>query len=223
SDFRFSLGLEILFGLGVLVATQRMTQQPPVYSATVDQIGNGRLALELAGPATALGGLILAAGLTLVALGWRRRKPRLGAAGHTPQPPRVLRRALLSIGLGTLLTALGTSLSVSTLLVPRTPWSDHPNPVPLTPEILQLGEELYTSHCTLCHGPQGRGDGFLAPSLPYPPANLAGPYVSARADGDLMWIITHGIEGRDMPPFSFLTETQRWAIVHYLRTLQQQT
>lgn len=34
------------------------------------------------------------------------------------------------------------------------------------------GKPLYTTHCLMCHGPTGAGDGFAIAGLPVPPPNL---------------------------------------------------
>jgi mono/diheme cytochrome c family protein len=35
------------------------------------------------------------------------------------------------------------------------------------------GEEMFRTYCTVCHGPEGQGDGPAAVALKKPPANLA--------------------------------------------------
>jgi mono/diheme cytochrome c family protein len=85
------------------------------------------------------------------------------------------------------------------------------------------GERLYLDHCAACHGEQGEGDGPAAEALWPPPANLR--WVARRpmaSDGYLMWAIAEGgaALGSAMPAFAdALTETERWKIVTFLRTL----
>lgn len=64
-----------------------------------------------------------------------------------------------------------------------------------TPEkqdhILNIGEEIFSSRCILCHGKEGDGKGRMAKILQTPPANLI---VSQLSDDDLKAIITNGGE-----------------------------
>src|SRR5690606_33005064 len=149
------------------------------------------------------------AGIVLAWAAWRRAQE----AG---------RRGLAAVGLGVVLAVAGTALAVGSVLVPSTPWNAEGNPMPPQADALELGRQLYESYCAICHGEDGKGGGFLASSLRRPPADLTDGRTAARSDGDLMWIVTYGVEGTEMPPFSFLTASERWAIVHHLRVLQGQ-
>ena len=70
----------------------------------------------------------------------------------------------------------------------------------------------------ICHGQTGRGDGPGAAALEKKPADLGARIKAGETDGELFWKIT---EGRS-PMLSWkgsLTETQRWEIVNYIKTL----
>ena len=59
-----------------------------------------------------------------------------------------------------------------------------------------IGLEIYAERCANCHGPQGMGDGELAPNSAVPPAVLAGEEFQRRAVPALMFeTISNGIMG----------------------------
>lgn len=113
------------------------------------------------------------------------------------------------------------------------------NPLANDPQAVTRGQHLYQINCVSCHGPQGDGKGPLAVYWglvqgAIPPANLKDPAIVARTDGELYWILTHGYTSpqnqvqypgglTNMPAFGkLLTPDERWALVSYIRHLQQQ-
>lgn len=94
---------------------------------------------------------------------------------------------------------------------------------PLPPDsALELGREMYERHCSVCHGPQGGGDGTIIGQDKYPALapNLTLPATVARADGYMYALIQVG-RGL-MPAYGpRTTHLERWAIVNYVRQLQQ--
>jgi high-affinity iron transporter len=78
----------------------------------------------------------------------------------------------------------------------------------------------FTTHCAVCHGATGRGDGPGAKGLTPPPADLtdAGRMGEHSLFG-LYNTITLGIKGTAMTGFAPLTEGQRWALAFYVSTL----
>ena len=93
-------------------------------------------------------------------------------------------------------------------------------------EILN-GRQLYSTHCQVCHGEGGRGDGPSAGGFATKPSNLAdGRLMNALPDAFLVNIILHGgpAEGLTpgMPPFAaYLGEAQARDVVAYVRTLAE--
>jgi mono/diheme cytochrome c family protein len=74
------------------------------------------------------------------------------------------------------------------------------------------GDRLFSKYCAACHGDSGRGNQKI-------------PAITSAAskrftDGDLFWVITNGVPGTLMTPWNSLTETQRWQLVRYIRTLK---
>jgi mono/diheme cytochrome c family protein len=92
------------------------------------------------------------------------------------------------------------------------------NPVPADEVSLQRGAILYSLHCQLCHGPEGRGDGLLAHFFSRTPQNLTGPQTTAEFDGSVYLTIVQGFG--QMPALAEnLTTRERWDVVNYVRTL----
>jgi mono/diheme cytochrome c family protein len=93
------------------------------------------------------------------------------------------------------------------------------NPVKVTPEGMAEATDLFRDTCSLCHGPHGGGDGSLAKTLPQKPANFTDPVLMKDVtDGELFWKMS---KGRGVMPAwgEQFSETQRWELVNYLRTL----
>ena len=92
------------------------------------------------------------------------------------------------------------------------------NPLKGNGEATIAGKKIYTQYCVTCHGNKGKGDGIAAPGLSKPPADHSSDFVQKQTDGALFWIITAG--NNPMPTYkTTLTETQRWQVVNYVRTL----
>jgi mono/diheme cytochrome c family protein len=96
-----------------------------------------------------------------------------------------------------------------------------PNPVEATPEALAAGAELYKKHCVMCHGETGKGDGPATKFMkPIPPDMTVAGTKASMTDGEIFYKVSTG--KRPMPPMNRkLSETERWQVVHYVRTLQQ--
>jgi mono/diheme cytochrome c family protein len=95
------------------------------------------------------------------------------------------------------------------------------NPVHVTQESVRRGKEDYGYYCVMCHGPKGDGNATVGQSF-YPlPTDLKSSQVQKQSDGKLFYTITFGLNRH--PPLGFmLTETDRWAIIHYIRSLSSE-
>ena len=92
------------------------------------------------------------------------------------------------------------------------------NPVKGDAAATSAGGKLYQSNCAICHGAKGLGDGVAAAGLSKPPANHSSVAVQKLSDGALFWKITEG--NNPMPAYKAVySETQRWQLVNYIRTL----
>jgi mono/diheme cytochrome c family protein len=89
------------------------------------------------------------------------------------------------------------------------------------------GRHIYATHCAVCHGETGRGDGPSAGGFATKPADLAdGRLMNGLPDEFLVNVILRGgpAEGLSpgMPPFAaYLGEAQAHDLVAYIRTLAQ--
>ena len=98
-----------------------------------------------------------------------------------------------------------------------------------SPDLLALGQRLYEKQCAACHGTDGRGEGEAAYLLyPKPRDFTAGKFALASTwervptDEDLYRTISRGMPGSAMPSWGHLTEEERWALVHYVKTFVPQ-
>ncbi|HEV8437840.1 MAG TPA: cytochrome c [Methylomirabilota bacterium] len=93
------------------------------------------------------------------------------------------------------------------------------NPLPKDKKVIEQGEKAAKINCVSCHGPMGKGDGAAAVALNPKPADWTSSRVQEESDGELFWKISNGRGA--MPPWKHLPETDRWAIVRYIRTLKK--
>src|SRR5579863_2230349 len=82
------------------------------------------------------------------------------------------------------------------------------------------GKKIYAGNCAVCHGDKGQGDGAAAPGLSKPPADHSSAAVQKQSDGAIFWKISEG--NNPMPAYKTVySETQRWQLVNYIRTLSK--
>jgi mono/diheme cytochrome c family protein len=100
------------------------------------------------------------------------------------------------------------------------------NPVEVTRDVLDRGQERFNIHCAPCHGQSGNGAGMvhvraqaLAEGTWTPPTDLTSQTVVDRPDGFIYDAITNGV--RNMPAYGAqIDPDDRWAITAYVRALQ---
>lgn len=92
------------------------------------------------------------------------------------------------------------------------------NPLSASQGSIAAGQKIYTRRCAGCHGSSGNGDGPDAADLGIHPAKLS-QLGSDETDGSLFWKISTG--KTPMPGYGGkrLSETDRWNVINYLRTL----
>ena len=93
------------------------------------------------------------------------------------------------------------------------------NPLAGKADAVAAGKQTFTTTCIPCHGSAGHGDGPASAALKPRPANFSAASVAGESDGALFWKLS---EGR--PPMvgfkGSLSETQRWELIAYIRSLQ---
>ncbi len=104
---------------------------------------------------------------------------------------------------------------------PATVGNEQANPIVPDAKSIAAGEALYVSHCFTCHGVGGKGDGPLGLTLIPRPADLTIHAVpGVHTDAQLFEWITDGFPGSAMPAWkSSLSDTDRWNLVNFIRTL----
>jgi len=94
------------------------------------------------------------------------------------------------------------------------------NPVAANESSLAAGQKIYSKTCAICHGKTGDADGPAVIELNIHPAKLSDPRVATESEGTLFWKITTG--KKPMPAYGKrLSETDRWNLVNYVRTLSK--
>lgn len=89
-----------------------------------------------------------------------------------------------------------------------------------TDGLVVQGSKVYKAQCALCHGKTGLGDG--TPGLIPPVRNLVeGKWKQGGSSRDLFATLQTGIAGSSMVSFKHLPAGDRWALVHYIRSITQ--
>ena len=100
------------------------------------------------------------------------------------------------------------------------------NPVALSDAALAEGLGHYADHCASCHAIDGSGRTALGQGL-FPKApDMRGAATQAMTDGELFYVIEHGIRFTGMPGWTTGTadgETGSWQLVHVIRHLPKLT
>ena len=90
------------------------------------------------------------------------------------------------------------------------------NPITKSPESLARGREMYETHCLVCHGDQGRGNGPVGQKFVPQPMELNLDYVQLQPDGQLYYTISHGSIA--MPAYwQAILPEDRWHLVNFIK------
>src|SRR6266850_397323 len=87
---------------------------------------------------------------------------------------------------------------------------------------IPMGTEHFAAHCAVCHGAPGVPKGDIANGLYPQPPDLA-VTVSAYSDGELFWILKHGIKMTGMPAWADHSDDELWATVALIEKLAGMT
>ncbi len=135
-----------------------------------------------------------------------------------------LHRAIFTAGLALLLSACNFTLAADV-----TPPPDYVAPTPMptlgplfpasAPHIAN-GAAIYVEKCAACHGDAGFGDGEQGKQLPVSVPAFALPETAHKASPAAWFtVVSQGNLDRFMPPFTSLSDQQRWDVVSYALTL----
>lgn len=199
---------EAVLALFILLLTSALSLSPPAlhdspwwpfarrlsYEVAVELGGQTRV---LIGSQIAIGGLLAA----IVGLLLRRTRT-------------------VVLGGGLALLVVGLWVAVPPMAVDAYPTTYRRSSVPYQAASVATGAGLFQTHCAVCHGPGGRGDGPGGAGLPKLPADLTAPHTAQHTAGDMFWWLTHGIPASGMPPFGQkLSEEERWDLINFIRAL----
>ena len=100
------------------------------------------------------------------------------------------------------------------------------NPVPLTNELIAGARAHFADHCATCHDHDGSGRTTIGQGL-YPRApDMRTAETQSLSDGELFYIIEHGVKLTGMPAWGNDTPesaTAGWQLVHFIRHLPKLT
>ncbi len=148
---------------------------------------------------------------------------------------KVSKKGLISIGLsGILCSGIFVSCAAEVFAQSshlfRTYKREVPQKIGETPDAVSEGQKVYEKRCWYCHGIEGKGDGPAAKTMFPKPRNFTRNEYKVRStaagsvptDEDLFRIITSGIEGTAMPFWSTISEKERWQVIYYIKTFNDQ-
>jgi mono/diheme cytochrome c family protein len=115
--------------------------------------------------------------------------------------------------LGSMLVAQNTQYKADPKWVAPAEAAAKKNPIAGNTDALGGGKKLFMRHCAECHNQDGSG---LQDA-----ADLQLAEVQKQTDGSIFWKITNGNVKAGMPPFARLSDTERWQIVSFVRTLKE--
>jgi len=130
-------------------------------------------------------------------------------------------KPLIRVGVGGLVSLSILGVGLFYVSRPVAAANANANPVPPNAESVAAGKAVYEVHCVPCHGETGKGDGPLGVVLNPRPADLSQHAVpGVHTDAQLYEWITNGFPGSAMPAWKAkLSDTDRWNLVNFMRTL----
>ena len=206
--FRKWVALEVLLASGLVLAATLLASAVPAKHTVIEDWPYpfrfsidatwGELSVMVR---TGIGVILLILAVGSIALGWTKRwetKWRIAI------PPA--------------LTACALAIALPSLATQAFPETYRKTPVPFDTISVANGSALFASNCVPCHGPQAKGNGVLAKTLPMPPVDLlTEPHTARHTAGDFFHWLTYGIPGTGMPAFADkLSEEDRWDVVNFL-------
>jgi len=118
----------------------------------------------------------------------------------------------------TVVGILGLAAALYPISVQSYPETYRKTPVPFDAISIANGVELFAANCIPCHGPQAKGNGVLAKTLPKQPVDLlTEPHTAMHTAGDFFHWLTYGRFNGIMPAFGEkFSEEERWDLLNFL-------
>jgi cytochrome c oxidase cbb3-type subunit 2 len=90
------------------------------------------------------------------------------------------------------------------------------------PVLAARGKVVFQTNCVACHGDKGDGRGVAAVAIQgkKPRDFTQGSFAYGSSDQELFETVTRGVPGTAMPPWNSLPESDRRAVIQYVRTLK---
>ena len=126
--------------------------------------------------------------------------------------------AFRRIAIPALLGMLGIASTFYPIAVQSYPETYRKTPVPFDAISIANGAGLFSANCVPCHGPQAKGNGVLAKTLPKQPVDLlTEPHTAMHTAGDFFHWLTYGRFNGVMPAFGEkFSEEERWDLLNFL-------
>lgn len=100
-------------------------------------------------------------------------------------------------------------INVTGLKTAPTTWPDYEN-----------AAALFATHCSICHGINGDGNGLNAEGLDPPPTNFLDEAMQEVSPYEALNTIKLGVPGTGMTPFPNLSEDELWDLAFYVKSLR---
>ena len=100
------------------------------------------------------------------------------------------------------------------------------NPLPASPENVQVGMEHFADHCAVCHANDGSGDTMFGKGMYPKPPDMRIAETQDKSDGELYYTIENGVRLTGMPAFGKehdVGDTDTWKLVLFIRHLPKMT
>ncbi len=93
------------------------------------------------------------------------------------------------------------------------------NPLQASPEVLRDARRHFADHCAVCHGNDGDANTMLGRGMYPKPPDLRQAETQNLSDGEIFWIIEHGVRFTGMPAFTSHGGDQQdtWKLVLFIR------
>ncbi|HSD62729.1 MAG TPA: cytochrome c [Ignavibacteriaceae bacterium] len=86
--------------------------------------------------------------------------------------------------------------------------------------LIKMGQSIFQSTCTSCHGSDGKGDGPVASALNPPPRNFTSKenWINGPKLSGIFQTLQEGIKGSAMVAYEQFSPLQKFALAHYIRS-----